>query len=66
MSKREINCPICLDPIEKRRKVMLKCGHIMHPSCYDLMISYPDLKKSCPLCRKPLQKKRPFCFCFYF
>lgn len=48
-------CPICMDIIEKKGVITLKCGHQIHNDCYWQMITCGDgfnwSKPKCPMCR---------------
>ena len=43
-----MDCPVCLEHIEKEKKLTLKCSHIFHTTCL-LQIE----NQLCPLCRQP-------------
>lgn len=45
------NCPICNDYLftSVNKVVFMKCGHLIHKSCYDEMIKH---SYKCPICKK--------------
>ncbi|WPK24664.1 hypothetical protein PUMCH_001944 [Australozyma saopauloensis] len=45
------NCPICNDYLftSVSKVVFMKCGHLIHQSCYDEMIKH---SYKCPICKK--------------
>ena len=41
-------CCVCLDNIDNLESIALKCGHILHQSCYESNVLYSN---QCPLCK---------------
>lgn len=54
ISKEPETCPICLDNVEDKGFISLKCGHIIHNDCFYAYLfsnaGYSN-RKRCPLCR---------------
>ena len=49
-------CCICLRNFQKEDHVMvLKCGHVLHCTCYENLVSCEASNTRCPLCRKILE-----------
>ena len=47
-----MECPICLENIDKENAFNTPCNHEFHKSCYDKFMDYNKIKKivKCPLC----------------
>ena len=72
-------CPICLDQMTIMNSVKLRCGHVFHVSCVNILRKH-ECGQQCPICRKDLSylkkkqlKKRSFlenmgscCMCCVF
>ena len=55
------NCPICHDPMFESTEPLrgLKCGHVMHLSCFNEYISRSTLGRvTCPLCKLSFENMR--------
>jgi hypothetical protein len=50
-----IECPICMDPIEEKNKVITECNHCFHTSC--LMKNVAHNGFSCPYCRDAMAEE---------
>jgi len=50
MIKKEIECPICMDPINNENLKITSCGHKYCINCYDRI-------DCCAICRKKIYKK---------
>lgn len=54
----ESDCPVCFEYLftSMSRIKYLKCGHLMHASCYSV---YSKNRISCPVCSKSLEEMAP-------
>ena len=51
----ESSCPICMDPLTNRNKLVSKCGHQFHASCIMTWLSGPrSACSNCPTCRNSM------------
>jgi len=51
----ESSCPICMEPLTNRNKLVSKCGHQFHASCIMTWLSGPrSACSNCPTCRKSM------------
>jgi late competence protein required for DNA uptake (superfamily II DNA/RNA helicase) len=49
-----LECPICLNSINKKTLTSSKCGHLYCKDCMDKLKKEPIDKKKCAVCRKAL------------
>lgn len=56
----EETCSICLDEINSENKLKLGCDHILHKTCYEILVRNRCQRK-CPLCRKAFDYKSNIC-----
>lgn len=47
----DIECCICLEPIQTKGKCILACGHCIHIDC---MLKTYEVNNACPLCRQKI------------
>ena len=51
----ESSCPICMEPLTNRNKLVSKCGHQFHASCIMTWLSGPrSACSNCPTCRNSM------------
>jgi hypothetical protein len=50
-----IECPICMDPIEEKNKVITECGHCFHTSCLMKNVAHNGFR--CPYCRDAMAEE---------
>jgi hypothetical protein len=48
-TREQIECVICIEPIEPDKLQLQFCGHILHKDCKEQWYSH---NPSCPICRK--------------
>jgi hypothetical protein len=46
------DCPVCYDPFDADRTVILPCEHVF---CFDCACEWLDRERSCPVCRAQVQ-----------
>ena len=51
-NKQETECPICLDAMGKKNKVITPCGHVFHTTC--LIRNVEEVNVLCPCCRRSI------------
>lgn len=49
----DLSCPICLFRIRPKKNVVLPCGHLLHPRCYEGLMGGMH-RSACPVCRHPI------------
>jgi len=56
MEKEELMCSICLENIDNKIKVTLKCDHYFCKACID---EWLKIKTFCPMCRNKEREEEP-------
>lgn len=55
--KNQINCPICMDKINKDSIIITKCGHLY---CRNCLLKSLKVKENCPICRENIKEESDY------
>ena len=57
VDKQSINCPICMDQLNKDSIIITKCGHLFCSVC---LLKSLSVKENCPICRENIQNETDY------